>query len=42
VAKDMLINFYQINKGAKPQALIYYRDGVAEGQFAEVLAQEYK
>jgi len=41
-AKDMLIGFYRSNSGRKPLALIYYRDGVAEGQFDEVLREEYK
>lgn len=26
---------------AKPQAILFYRDGVAEGQFQEVLRQEF-
>lgn len=31
-----LKKFNQITRGAKPCRIIYYRDGVGEGQFQEV------
>jgi hypothetical protein len=41
VVQDMLKEFHRRNNGRKPQALIYYRDGVAESQFPTVLEHEY-
>ena len=38
--KELLMSYYEAN-GRKPEAIIYYRDGVAEGQFAQVLRHEY-
>ena len=32
--------YYQNSKGKKPGHIIYYRDGVSEGQFFEVLMKE--
>eukprot|EP00877_Chromochloris_zofingiensis_P008172 jgi/Chrzof1/3608/Cz13g02060.t1 len=40
-AQDLLVKFYQTNGGKKPQAIVYYRDGVAQGQFEQVLQEEY-
>ena len=37
-----LRKFYTATKGKKPEHIIYYRDGVAEGQFQEVLNTELK
>ncbi|KAI8463604.1 MAG: Piwi domain-containing protein, partial [Monoraphidium minutum] len=37
----MLLNFYKRSQQKKPQSIIYYRDGVDEGQFAAVLREEY-
>ena len=33
--------FFQTNK-RKPERIIFYRDGVSEGQFAEVLSHELR
>lgn len=35
-------NFYQANQGIKPQRLIFFRDGVSNGQFSEVCFTELK
>ena len=40
VTKNLLIKFHAANKGRKPEKIIMYRDGVSEGQFLYVLAQE--
>lgn len=42
VVKQMLMEFHKRNGGKKPQAIIYYRDGVADSQFPIVLEYEYK
>jgi hypothetical protein len=42
VVKQMLMEFYRRNNGKKPEAIIYYRDGVADSQFPAVLEYEYK
>jgi hypothetical protein len=42
VVQDMLKEFYRRNNRKKPEALIYYRDGVADSQFPVVLEHEYK
>eukprot|EP00959_Pyramimonas_sp_CCMP1952_P155208 3247493-Pyramimonas_sp.AAC.1 len=34
--KGLLLEFYQQNRGQKPERLVLYRDGVAEGQFPQV------
>ena len=39
MAKESLKTFYQ-TCGRKPERVLYYRDGVSEGQFAEVLKIE--
>ncbi|GIL75720.1 hypothetical protein Vretifemale_5434, partial [Volvox reticuliferus] len=39
--KELLMEFYRVNRNAKPQRLVMYRDGVSEGQFDQVLAEEY-
>lgn len=37
VLKEMLLSYYKRNKSGKPEQIIFYRDGVSEGQFKEVL-----
>jgi len=37
---SLLLKFYQRNKGRKPEKIIFYRDGVSEGQFDMVLVKE--
>ncbi|GFR49920.1 hypothetical protein Agub_g12029, partial [Astrephomene gubernaculifera] len=39
--RELLLEFYKANRGVKPQRLVMYRDGVSEGQFEQVLAEEY-
>ncbi len=36
MVKDMLKQFYRANRQAKPHRIIFYRDGVSEGQFKQV------
>ncbi|MBW0499433.1 hypothetical protein O181_039148 [Austropuccinia psidii MF-1] len=40
MAKELLIKFAQRNNKALPDRLIFYRDGVSEGQFSQVLSKE--
>lgn len=39
MVKRLLISFYRVNN-AKPARIIFFRDGVSEGQFREVLRYE--
>lgn len=41
VVQQMLGQYYAANK-APPSRIVYYRDGVAEGQYATVLDHEYR
>ena len=41
MVKQMLIQFYQRVK-TKPQRIIFYRDGVSEGQHYHVMLHEVK
>lgn len=34
--KDMLRAFWQKNNQVKPEHILFYRDGVSDGQFQEV------
>ena len=36
ILKSMLLKFYRRNGGSKPTRILFYRDGVSEGQFKEV------
>jgi len=36
-AKELLLEFYGAPGGKRPEALLFYRDGVSEGQFDQVL-----
>lgn len=38
--KEMLLNFYLINRKTKPTMILFYRDGVSESQFRSVLNHE--
>jgi hypothetical protein len=39
--KDLLLEFHRVTRGRKPEHLIFFRDGVSEGQFKEVYYSEY-
>jgi len=39
--KKLLMSFYERNRGHKPQKIVYYRDGVSEGQFQDVLNRKW-
>ena len=34
--KDLLREFHAVTRGMKPERIVFYRDGVSEGQFREV------
>lgn len=36
MAKGMMREFYRRNHGVKPERILFYRDGVSEGQFQSV------
>uniref|UniRef100_A0A0D9VXH8 Uncharacterized protein n=1 Tax=Leersia perrieri TaxID=77586 RepID=A0A0D9VXH8_9ORYZ len=38
--RELLLSFYRANGGHKPGRIIFYRDGVSEGQFSQVLLYE--
>ena len=40
IVKELLIEVYRANRKIKPTKIIFYRDGVSEGQFDQVLAHE--
>lgn len=40
IAKELLLGFYRINNRVKPEKIIFYRDGVSEGQFSQVQQHE--
>lgn len=39
MVKSLLISFYRVNN-SKPVRIVFFRDGVSEGQFREVLRYE--
>ncbi|XP_031556457.1 protein argonaute-2-like [Actinia tenebrosa] len=41
MVRELLVQFYQSTRH-KPQRIIFYRDGVSEGQFRQVLVHELK
>ncbi|CEO96269.1 Argonaute linker 2 domain containing protein [Plasmodiophora brassicae] len=40
MAMNLLKRFYQATRGKKPERILFYRDGVSEGQFDHVLKYE--
>ncbi|KAJ7389269.1 argonaute 1 [Desmophyllum pertusum] len=42
MVKELLIDFYKANNKLKPTKIIFYRDGVSEGQFDQVLVHEVR
>ena len=42
IVRELLIEFYKANGKLKPSKIIFYRDGVSEGQFDQVLAHEVR
>jgi len=42
MVKELLIEFYKVNRKLKPSKIIFYRDGVSEGQFDQVLVHEVR
>ena len=42
IVREFLIEFYKANGKLKPSKIIFYRDGVSEGQFDQVLAHEVR
>ena len=42
MVKELLVDFYKASKGWKPVRIIFYRDGVSEGQFDQVLVHEVR
>ena len=41
MAKELLLEFYRGTGGKRPERIFFYRDGVSEGQYDQVLAFEY-
>jgi len=42
MVKELLVEFYKANRRLKPSKIIFYRDGVSEGQFDQVLVHEVR
>lgn len=42
MVKDLFMEFYNKTKGKKPEKIIFYRDGVSEGEYTKVLDFELK
>eukprot|EP01024_Parvocaulis_polyphysoides_P055844 TRINITY_DN5785_c0_g2_i2.p1 TRINITY_DN5785_c0_g2~~TRINITY_DN5785_c0_g2_i2.p1 ORF type:complete len:596 (-),score=85.06 TRINITY_DN5785_c0_g2_i2:645-2432(-) len=41
MVRDLCIQFYNANRGKKPERFVLFRDGISEGQQKMVLEQEY-
>lgn len=41
MVKDLMLEFHKVTRGRKPEHLLFFRDGVSEGQFKEVYYSEY-
>ena len=42
IVRELLIEFYKANGNCKPSRIIFYRDGVGEGKFDQVLVYEVR
>lgn len=42
MVRECLIQFYKTNGKTKPERIVFYRDGVSEGQFDQVLVHEVR
>ena len=42
IVKELLIKFIEFNEHLKPSEILFYRDGVSEGQFDQVLVREVR
>ena len=42
IVRELLIEYYKANGKLKPSKIIFYRNGVSEGQFDQVLAHEVR
>ncbi|XP_068702995.1 protein argonaute-2-like isoform X3 [Montipora foliosa] len=42
MVKELLIEFYKANGKLKPSKIVFFRDGVSEGQFDQVLVHEVR
>ena len=40
ITKQLLVNFFHKSGKRKPKRIVYYRDGVSEGQFEDILNLE--
>eukprot|EP00210_Caulerpa_lentillifera_P006393 g6107.t1 len=40
--KDLLLAFYRRNNGLRPESILFYRDGVSQGEFPKVVTHEFK
>ncbi len=40
MARELLLSFFRSTGGRKPEKIIFFRDGVSEGQFYQVMQQE--
>ncbi|XP_067047269.1 protein argonaute-2-like isoform X2 [Acropora muricata] len=42
IVRELLIEFYKTNRHLRPSQILFYRDGVGEGQFDQVLVHEVR